>query len=475
MPIDARIRARHWSRRPTPLLAGAVVSLAALSLLYPSSPGYDPWAWLIWGREVASLELSTEKGPSWKPLPVVFTTVFSLAGDAAPALWLFVARAGGILAVVMAFRVAARLAGRVTLLAGLLAAAGLVLMEEFVPLTLRGWSEPLLAALVLLAVDRHLAGAPTPAFAFLFAGALVRPEVWPFLALYALYLWRREPGRRPIVAALLLLVPALWFGPDLLASGDPLRGQERAQQPLPGRPGLADDPALEVLRQGADLVVAPLLVLAGLAVVLATVAFERRRTDAAVLVLGLACMAWIALVAVMAEAGFTGNPRYLVPAAAVVFVLAGVGTVRLVELVALAAARRSPSSRASRAAAIAAVVATITALAAAAIPAAERVGEGDEFVRTQAELPADLEEAIEQVGGRERVLACGRVFTGAFEFPVLAWTLEIPMRAISSRPAPPGTIFRSLPASSEARVDTRFERVAQTDRWEVFSSCRARA
>jgi hypothetical protein len=471
LPVAARIRAQRWSRRPTALLTGAVLTVAALSLLYPSSPGYDPWAWIIWGREIASLELSTEKGPSWKPLPVLFTTIFSLAGDAAPVLWLFVARAGGILAVVMAFRVAARLAGRMRLLAGLIAAAGLVLMAEFLPLTLRGWSEPLLAAFMLLAVERHLDGARTAAFAFLFAGALVRPEVWPFLALYAIYLWRREPGRRPIVAALLLLVPALWFGPDFVASGDPLRGQERAQRPLPGRPGLAENPSLEVLRQGAELVVAPLLVLAALAAVLAAIAFARRRTDAAVLGLALACTAWIAIVAVMAEAGFTGNPRYLVPAAAVVLVLAGVGAVRVVELVVLAVARRSPSPGAARAAAVAAAVAMITALATAAIPAAERLGDGDDFVRTQAELPGDLEQAIDEAGGRERVLACGRVFTGIFEFPVLAWTLDLPMRAISSAPEPPGTIFRSLPASSETRVDPRFERVARTNRWEIFASC----
>ncbi|MDQ4019810.1 MAG: hypothetical protein M3188_08290, partial [Actinomycetota bacterium] len=111
------------------------------------------------------------------------------------------------------------------------------------------------------------------------------------------------------------------------------------------------------------------------------------------------------------------------------------------------------------------------ALATAAIPAADRLGDGDDFVRTQAELPGDLEQAIDDAGGRERVLACGRVFTGIFEFPVLAWTLDLPMRAISSAPEPPGTIFRSLPASSEARVDPRFERVARTDRWEIFASC----
>jgi hypothetical protein len=33
--------------------------LAALSLLYPSTPSYDPWGWLLWGREILHLKLNT--------------------------------------------------------------------------------------------------------------------------------------------------------------------------------------------------------------------------------------------------------------------------------------------------------------------------------------------------------------------------------------------------------------------------------
>src|SRR4051794_39825139 len=100
--------------RPWKLLLAGCFALAALSLLLPSVPTYDPWAWIIWGREVAHLDLVTTTGPSWKPLPVIFTTPFSLAGDdGAPLLWLLVARAGGILAFAMAYRLAARLAGAV--------------------------------------------------------------------------------------------------------------------------------------------------------------------------------------------------------------------------------------------------------------------------------------------------------------------------------------------------------------------------
>ena len=57
--------------------------------LLPAGPTYDPWAWIIWGREITEGDLDTRTGPSWKPLPVLFTTPFALTGDAgAPELWL---------------------------------------------------------------------------------------------------------------------------------------------------------------------------------------------------------------------------------------------------------------------------------------------------------------------------------------------------------------------------------------------------
>src|SRR5579884_754971 len=86
----------------------AALLIAACSLLIPSTPSYDPWAWLVWGREIVHLNLQTTGGPSWKPLPMIFTTVFALFGGAAPDLWLVVARAGAVMAVVMTFKMAWR-------------------------------------------------------------------------------------------------------------------------------------------------------------------------------------------------------------------------------------------------------------------------------------------------------------------------------------------------------------------------------
>src|SRR5919108_2984867 len=107
-------------------LAAACLALAALTLLLPWALAFDPWAWLVWGREVTRLELDTAGGPSWKPLPVVATTILSLAGGAAPALWLVVARAGGLLAIAGAAALAGRLAGTVAAAA---AAAAMALSD----------------------------------------------------------------------------------------------------------------------------------------------------------------------------------------------------------------------------------------------------------------------------------------------------------------------------------------------------------
>jgi hypothetical protein len=66
----------------------------ASAFVLPLAPGYDAWAWLTWGREAGRLELSTVDGPAWKPLPVAVTALLAPAGDAAPALWLLLVRAG---------------------------------------------------------------------------------------------------------------------------------------------------------------------------------------------------------------------------------------------------------------------------------------------------------------------------------------------------------------------------------------------
>jgi len=92
LSLPSSLRAHPW----TVGLVVACLALAALSLVTPSVPTTDPWGWIVWGREVAHLDLDTSSGgsPSWKPLPVLLTTPLSVLGDALPELWLAAARAG---------------------------------------------------------------------------------------------------------------------------------------------------------------------------------------------------------------------------------------------------------------------------------------------------------------------------------------------------------------------------------------------
>src|SRR5687767_6162863 len=143
------------------LIMAGCLAVAALTLFFPSTPTYDPWAWILWGREITQLDLVTEGGPSWKPFPMLFTVPFSIFGqDLAPYLWVWVARAGGLFGCAMAYRMANRLIGGgfYGTIAGVCAFAGLFSSNKYVRDAALGNSEPLLAAIVLWAFERHLDG-----------------------------------------------------------------------------------------------------------------------------------------------------------------------------------------------------------------------------------------------------------------------------------------------------------------------------
>ena len=448
------------------------LALAALSLLLPSTPTYDPWAWIIWGREVIGLELDTRTGPSWKPLPVLFTTVFAPAGDAAPALWLVVARGSAMFALVMAFRVASRLAGRGAWapLAGGVAAATLLLSSDWFRNAALGNSEGLLVATVLWGVERHLDGRRDHAFALLYAAGLLRPEIWPFLGLYGLWLFVREPARRRLVVACFALLPVLWLGPELWGSGDPLRASSRANDPNPDSPAFAAHPALEVFLLAWKMLTPPVFVAA---VVALGMAFSPRDRRPATVALAAGALGWVAIVAAMTEGGYAGNTRYLVLYASIFCVLAGVGTARLVHAAGPLLARglrAVPAARAQAALAcvVVAVMASFSAGSAIALPGEVReVGE-------EARADRELELAVREAGGPERLRACGSAATGAFEVPALAWKLRVPVSAVSSAEASlPGVLYSSASASMPVPrvVGGGLRRVAGEGRWRLMAAC----
>ncbi len=305
---------------------GIAVALAAASLALPYFPVYDPWAWLIWGRQLWEGGLETAAGPSWKPLPVLIDAPLSLLGGVAPEAWLLIARAGWICAPLLAGLLAARLSGEGTgrwRWAAAAVAAGSVALtgDSFTP-PLRqftgGLSEPLLVALVVGAIWAALDERPRVALGLGGAAALLRPECWPFLALFAYFATKERPRLRLAALLLAVLVPLAWFVPDIVGAGNPLEGGETARG--------TDFEPLDFFAVLWRALAAPLAAAwLGLALLLWR---ERGRLERPQAILLAGAVAWVLLVAVMAIGGFAGLPRFLAPATAVIAVLGGVGIAR---------------------------------------------------------------------------------------------------------------------------------------------------
>jgi hypothetical protein len=465
-PGPAHVRARvHGGLL---LVAGCVI-VAALTLLLPSAPTYDPWSWIVWGREVAHLDLVTSEGPSWKPLPVMFTTVFSLFGSAAPDLWLVVARAGALAAVVVAFRVARRLGGGIV--GGVAAAAALAIAPWWIRNAALGNSEGLIVAFLLGAIDRHLAGDRRAAFLLAVCAGLLRPEAWPFLGLYGLWLLGRRQLPVPLVLGAGAGVVALWLLPELWGSGDLLRAAHRAKDVNPGAPTYAAHPAREVLRDAGQMLTGPLL--AGLAAAAAMVMVRRDR--AAAFMVGLS-IAWLGLVAYMTSDGFSGNQRYLIAPVALLIVLGGAGAGWALELVLDLLRRRVPRAVPRHVGrALVAVVAVAVGLGFAA-PSFQRFVPTMQNIEYQANLTDELPGLVRTAGGAEALNRCGASYTGAFLVPAVAWQLHLHTRQVQMEPQLPAVVFRVKTTAPSAPVPSlrdvgQHTTLAMGPHWRIVGAC----
>ena len=410
---------RELTRRPA-IAVAAAVAVAALSLLLPWAIAFDAWAWIIWGREVTRLGLDTAGGPSWKPLSVVFTSVFALFGSIAPQLWLVAARAGGLLALGGVAALAHRLAGPV---AAAIAPALMLVSDWWLFHTYLGNSEGMLAAASAWAIVAHLDGRRQAALGLGVAAGLIRPEAWPFAGLYALWAWRRGHLSFWVAAAWLALIPILWFGPDLTGSGGALGASDAAlAYASPASAANAAVPGLEVWRDAGGLVTVPAL----LAVVLGV--WLGGRVDR--VLFGMA-FAWVLIVGVLAQAGYPGNPRYNVPAAVICCALAAAGVVRL--------ARWHAPARGPGVAALLGVGLTMLVLGANAGALRDQLeGLGDRIDRRR-----DLDALIARNGGAAALRACAPVHTLQGMRAMVAWTLDVRMAPVSEGVEPPVVLLQA--------------------------------
>ena len=433
----------------SPFLLACVGCLAAGALsaaVLPTVASYDPWAWISWGREVVDPHLSfaISGGPSWKPLPVLFTTVWALFGSAAaPTLWVITARAGGLLGLVAAYRLAARLVsvsggvGRprwAPVAAGLIAAAGIVVTQAWWDEMFRGTSEPMLIATALWAVLAHLDGRRGWAFSLGVALSLMRPEAWPLIIAYAAWLWLREPRLRVGVVLGLLAIPFFWFVPPWVGSGQPFLAAVHAKE---YNGGLGSDPFIGVLRRGVDIQLLPVL-LAG--VVGVAFAWFSKPRDRLVLALAGATVVWWVIVVGMTLDGYPGLERFYLPAAGMTCVLAGVGVVRL----ALALGGRLGA----RFGGLDAVAIGLTVLLVAILVPFTwgRISQagGEEKIASQAVTRLDqMTAAVAAVGGHDRVFPCKSSFAAVNHSiqTALAWKLHVTLGRVGTSMRHQGVMF----------------------------------
>jgi hypothetical protein len=137
----------------------------------------------------------------------------------------------------------------------------------------------------------------------------------------------------------------------------------------------------------------------------------------------------------MTSRGFSGNVRYLILPAALVCLASGIGVgwaVRAVLGVRLAAAL--PLGVALGALVVFAIV----------WPARTALGTDYDAVVYQAHLNDRVAGLVARAGGAQRLRACGDIYTGPFQVPVVAWTLHMHTTLVqSTTPIRPAVLFRA--------------------------------
>ncbi|MGO9973002.1 MAG: hypothetical protein ACLP01_09375 [Solirubrobacteraceae bacterium] len=442
----ARPRGRLQRLTDSPLLLwwGVSLALAVLTaIVWPTVPSYDPFSWVVWGRELTDPHLSfyVGNGPSWKPLPVLFTSMYGVFGGAAPKLWVITARTGGIAGLIAAYRLAALLIKRAGLtrtaciVGGLFAALGIVLTQDWGYYFFRGTSEALLIGVILWAIDRLIAGHHWQAYMLGVAEGLMRPEIWPFLLVYGAWLFYKHPGMRVWVVLGLIAQPVGWFVPPWYSTGAPFMAATHAAE-YNGH--LGANPLKTVLERGEGLQSLPSFVFGIVAVALAL----WRGRDRLVLGLGGFVVAWWVVVVAMTEDGYPGLERFYLPAAAVTCVLSGLGLVRTAALASELLGSRSLAAARSWVA----IAVGVVLLAGSYHFMSHRIT----LVRQQEPLAAaavtrfnELGDAVAAVGGRGAVLPCSAslVTINHSMQPMLAWQLHTTLERVKSVIRTPGLAF----------------------------------
>ncbi|MFL5829798.1 MAG: hypothetical protein ACJ76X_07785 [Solirubrobacteraceae bacterium] len=407
------VRSRAWW-----IVAAATALISLLLVVWARTrPGFDPYGWLVWGRQTLSWSLDTNAAPSWKPLPYLFTVPYAVFGHLQVWLWMITAVAISLAGVVFAGRIAFRLVGGfasdepraryAAWIAAVFAGLGVLSIQDYSHYILSAQSDPMIVALCLGAVDCHLSHRPRWSFGLWLLASLGRPEVWPFLGLYSIWAWRAVPQMRRWVAAGLVLLVALWFGIPAITSrsafvaGSNALGSGRAPH---------GNKVLGTLSRFAHLQPSPLSVVA-----LLSVAWAVARRDRVTLAVAGGVVLWVLVEIAFALHGWAALPRYMFEAAAGLAVIAAVAVGRGL----------GDASAPLRWLGIAFVVAAAGSLVPFAISRVRAEGKDLRAQRARTVEINRLGQAVSAAGGASRVRGCGEPVTRLEYQSVLAWTLHV--------------------------------------------------
>lgn len=338
-PRPAQIAEPPGARRPFVLrhvwwfVAVGIVVIAQILLWWGDTrPGYDPYGWLIWGYQTLRGTLDLGGAPSWKPFSYIPNVLFALTGHFALHLWMLTSVSVSLAGAVFAGRIAHRLTAREgaawwpPVVAAIVAGASVLGIQDgslalpdtmsYFHYLLSAQSDSMIVAVCLAAIDMFLIRRLAWAWWLGVYAGLGRPEVWPFLVLYGLWILWRKPNMRWMVVAGAAITVFFWFGVPEITNGRPdVAGQLALKSPRQ----LHSNKITGTIGRYTHLLYLPIDIAGLVAAVLALV--RRNRT---VLTLAGMVVLWVVIEIAFVLHGFPGVQRYLFEAAGVTGVLAGI-------------------------------------------------------------------------------------------------------------------------------------------------------